>query len=172
MIFSCPLELKTVSEAGVFTGLASVYGNVDSAGDLVLPGSFAKTLQQGGSERPLLWQHRDPVGVVTLKDSPDGLLATGRLSLGTTTGRDAYQLLKDGAVKGLSIGYHVLKSVFVGPVRQIQEVKLWEVSLVALPANDRALISEVKSSKEADDQIMRELTSFRSDFFRAIQGGR
>ena len=42
------LEIKSISDQGIFKGLASVYGNVDLGGDVVEPGAFARTLAHKG----------------------------------------------------------------------------------------------------------------------------
>jgi HK97 family phage prohead protease len=169
MIQSFAFEVKSIAEGGTFEGLASTYNSVDLTGEAVMPGAFTRTLQQGGDERPLLWLHKDPVGTVRLRDSSEGLIATGKLSLAVQQAKDAYTLLRDRAVRGLSIGFTVVKDAFVGEVRQLQEVRLWEVSLTPTPANPAAAITQVKSM---NDGVARALASFRSDVERAIRGGK
>ncbi len=54
-----PLEAKA-SPAGVFEGLASVWGEVDAYGDLVEPGAFARSLREhseAATSPLLLWSH-------------------------------------------------------------------------------------------------------------------
>lgn len=165
MIRSFAFEVKGITAEGTFEGLASTYGNMDLVGDIVERGAFTRTLQQGGDERPLLWQHRDPIGLVTLKDSSDGLIAEGKLSLGIQQAKDAHVLLRDRVVRGLSIGFTVVKDRVDGSVRRLQELKLWEVSLTPIPANPAALVTGVKSM----DGVQRALDSFRSEIERAIQ---
>ena len=64
--FNCELEMKSLSEEGVFAGYASVFNVVDSQKDMILPGAFFKTLQRGKQEIKLLWQHQmnEPIGVI------------------------------------------------------------------------------------------------------------
>lgn len=145
-------ELKSSTDDGTFVGIASVYGNKDLQGDVVDKGAFTKTLSERGAEVPILWQHDPtmPIGLGTLTDTPGGLKITGKLSLGTTKGRDAYELLKDGVVTGLSIGYDVIKKAFKDGARHLQELKLYEVSTVTFPANEDALVGAVKSSDLAE----------------------
>lgn len=165
MIQSFAFELKSVTAEGTFEGLASTYGNIDLVGDIVEKGAFVRTLAQGGDERPLLWQHRDPIGLVKLQDSDEGLIARGKLSLGIQQAKDALVLLRDRVVRAMSIGFTTVKDRVDGNVRRLQEVKLWEVSLTAVPANQQAVITTVKSMGE----IQRALDSFRSEVARAIQ---
>lgn len=145
MIKSFSLELKHITEEGTFQGIASTYNNVDATGDVVEPGAFTRTLGDSGSDRPLLWQHSSPVGLVKLTDSAGGLMAAGKLSMGLQLARDALVLLKDGVVKGLSIGFSTVREEFVGEVRHLKEVRLWEVSLVTFPANEMAQVLSVKT---------------------------
>jgi HK97 family phage prohead protease len=159
------LEVKSVSE-GKFTGLASTYNNVDLAGDRVMPGAFMKTLASS-SERPLYLEHKTPIGKVQLKDSPAGLLADGALTMQVQAAQDAYALLRDGVIKGLSIGYQVVRSDFVDGARQLQEVKLFEVSLTGIPCNEDALVTSVKS--RPTDQVRAVLAEFRRDIVAALE---
>lgn len=106
-----PFELKRAGDAGEIAGYASVFGGTDAFGDRIAPGAFSRSLAEhrAAGTRPLmLWQHdaTKPVGVWTsLAEDERGLKVVGRLTLDSTGGRDAYALLKDGAVGGLSIGF-------------------------------------------------------------------
>src|SRR5690606_2540662 len=111
------------------------------------PGAFKKTLQEN-PRMPILWQHNptEPIGV-TLEAYEDGrgLKEKGQLNLETTRGREAYALLKQGALKGLSIGYDAVKEVWEGTKRILKEIRLWEWSLVTFPMNLEARVVEVKA---------------------------
>ena len=169
MLCSFPFELKQAAEDGTFTGLASVYGVVDQVGDIVERGAFTRTLTDSGKERPILWQHNTPIGLCTLTDSPTALQLTGKLSLGIQAARDAYQLLKDGVVKGLSIGFQTVREEFVGDVRHLKELRLWEVSLVTFPACPPAVVTGYKNHAH-DENISRALRSLKGDVLRALEG--
>lgn len=155
-------DLKAVSEDGVFSGIASTYGNTDRGGDLILKGAFAKTLAEGGPTRPLLWQHDpdSPIGLCELKDSDAGLLVDrGTILRQLEDGTKAYETMKAGIVKGLSIGYEAMQweyqqpsSPDAWPIRILKEVKLWEVSVVTFPMNEAATVTSVKS---VDGPLMR-----------------
>ena len=148
----CPFEVKEIAETGVFSGYASVFGNIDAYGDMVMPGAFAKSL---ASKMPaLLWQHDtyEPIGVwQEFKEDKKGLFATGQLLVdGVTRAKEAYSLLRAGALNGLSIGYMLNDYEWVKTddekFRKLTEIDLWEVSLVTFPANDEARISDVKEA--------------------------
>lgn len=162
------LEIKSIDSSGTFEGLASVYGNADEGGDIVEHGAFTKTLASS-KDRPLLWQHRDPIGTVTLRDSTAGLIAKGKLVLGTTLGRDAYELVKAGVVDGMSIGYSVINADRDGEYRRLLELKLYEVSLVTFPMNQAARVTTVKSQIRAEEEkALRALEYLREEVLGAL----
>jgi HK97 family phage prohead protease len=125
------LKVKSVDDSGKFTGIGAVYGNVDLGGDKILPGAFSRTLA-GSKQFPLLWQHSpsDPIGSVKVTDSPVGLQVEGQLLLSDPTAQKAYSFLKAGVIRGLSIGFETVKASFVDEVRELSELKLWELSVV------------------------------------------
>lgn len=143
-----PFKIKAVSEDGLFSGYGSVFGVVDSYQEVVAAGAFKESLD---SRMPsLLWQHRsgEPIGVyTTVKEDNIGLHVEGKLALKTSRGAEAYELLKMGAISGLSIGFVTREDSYdrVTGVRTLKKVDLWEVSLVTFPANDSARVANVKS---------------------------
>lgn len=140
-------DIKSIDEQGIFEGYAAVFNNEDLGGDIIEPGAFKKTLKEN-PKMPILWQHdpREPIGV-TLEAYEDerGLKVKGQLNLETTKGREAYALLKQGALKGLSIGYDAIKELWEGTVRRLKEIRLWEWSLVTFPMNPQAQVTAVKA---------------------------
>ena len=142
-------QVKAVSESGVFSGLASTYDNVDRQGDAVIRGAFTDSLAKDSSV-PLLKAHdgASPIGLAKLSDSADGLMVDGQLDLNVTAGRETYSGLKGGYFRGLSIGYGVPKGGSAyrdDGVRELRKVDLYEVSVVAIPANRLARVTAVKS---------------------------
>ena len=99
-------ELKARDDGWSFSGYASTFGNVDEGGDVVMRGAFRESLEHRPNPK-LLWQHDvgEPLGkVVNLREDERGLFGEFKISR-TTRGQDAYQLLKDGAIDSMSIGY-------------------------------------------------------------------
>ena len=145
---NCNLQIKSLDEAGKFSGLASVYGNVDLGNEVVMPGAFRKTLQDRGGEVPVLFAHdmRQPIGLGKLTDTAAGLQIEGQLVLSVGKAKEAYDLLKARVLRGLSIGYDSVKSDVANGARRLLEVKLFEVSLVTVPMNELATVSAVKSN--------------------------
>ncbi|WP_099024707.1 HK97 family phage prohead protease [Mycolicibacterium palauense] len=149
---SVALSIKTADDqTGTFTGLASVFDNVDAHGDIVRRGAFTKSLA-GGQPVPLLWEHgaadpRNYVGdVVTAAETAEGLAITGKFDLDTEHGAAAYRNVKGRRVGGLSIGYRVKNSTKTAAGNELTDLDLVEISVVARGANDRALIGAVKSA--------------------------
>jgi HK97 family phage prohead protease len=148
---SFSLKIKSVAEDGSFVGVASTYGDVDLGGDRILPGAFNRTLA-ATKQFPLLWQHipSEPIGSVKCTDTPQGLQVEGQLLLSDPTAQKCYKFLKAGIIKGLSIGYQTIKSNFVDDVRELSELRLWEVSCVTFPMNLDAAVTGIKSMSDED----------------------
>ncbi len=140
---------------GTFEGYGSVFGNKDLGNDVIEAGAFAKSLKKRKPQNvKLLYQHKSdmPIGVFDeIKEDEHGLVVKGRLALKTQAGAEAYELLKMGALDGLSIGFRVNpKEVSYdkrGNKRIIKEVDLMEVSLVTFPMNPQATVRSVKGEE-------------------------
>ena len=134
-----PMSRVSLSPDGAIEGYASLFGEVDQARDMVMPGAFAQTLKARGLRKiPMLFQHdpSEPVGVwLELKEDFRGLRARGRLIPDVMRARELLSLLKAGAVDGLSIGYRTVRGQ-IDPksrVRRLYQVDLWEISIVTFP---------------------------------------
>jgi HK97 family phage prohead protease len=151
-----PFEVKEVSESGTFAGYGNVYGVVDQGDDVVMPGTFADSLTEWsakGRMPALLWQHnsRQPIGAYTaMKEDSVGLYVEGKLAMKTQQGAEAYELMKMGAISGLSIGFMTRTDSFDNKtgIRTISKGDLWECSLVTFPMNDQSRVSAVKTIEE------------------------
>lgn len=141
-------------QTGTFTGYGSVFGNVDLGNDVIEEGAFAKSLSKRGAKGiKLLWQHNmdEPIGVFDdIIEDRRGLKVKGRLALGTQRGREAYELMKMGALDGLSIGYRVepkgMRWDESSKKRYLSEVDLMEISAVTFPMNPKARVNAVKGA--------------------------
>jgi len=162
------LELKLAGDpmVGAIEGYGAVFGNKDSHGDVIAPGAFGKSLAErksaGRGLPSMFMQHGAamgadprPVGVWTsMEEDSRGLKVSGQLSgLDTETGRYNLALIRDGAMRGLSIGYRVPpggasfgdgKST---PRRTLSAVDLLETSIVSDPSNALAMLSSLKASE-------------------------
>lgn len=140
-------EVKATSE-NEFEGYASAFGNADSYNDIVVKGAFAKTIQESKRVK-VLWQHdpHQPIGKpIAMSEDSKGLHVKAKIS-NTSLGKDVVQLIKDGVIDELSIGFNTIKDEFDSKgARLIKEVKLWEFSPVTFAANEMAGISGIKSA--------------------------
>jgi HK97 family phage prohead protease len=137
-------------EKGTFTGYASIFGAVDSYGDVVMPGAFKRTLKNK-KQFPLLWSHNitEPIGILTGEEDEKGLRIEGQLNLDVGRAVEVRSLMKQGAVDGLSIGYQVVKEGVDKETnaRQLKEINLWEVSICVFQACPDAVVDEVKTDE-------------------------
>lgn len=138
-------------------GYCSTFGNVDHGGDVVMRGAFDATLAAGSSVRFLNAHRTDQVlGVPKqLKTDDRGLFGVFKISK-TSLGEDVHTLLKDGALDSFSIGYVPTEVEFDdGGQRLLKQVDLLEVSVVAIPMNDRAVVTRVKADLPFDQLLSR-----------------
>lgn len=128
-----------------FAGYAAVFDRVDSGGDVIRKGAFAASLARGEA-LPLLWQHK--AGAVigrieTITEDRRGLRVIGSLGAGSEAAR-AGALLACGKLDGLSFGYRVGRAERANGVRELHELELVEVSLVASPMQKLARVHAVE----------------------------
>ena len=153
---------------GEFVGYGSTFGNTDLGGDVVERGAFAETLKKRGpSDVAMLWAHdvrQVPIGKwLDMREDDRGLQVRGQLTLDIPRAREVHAALKEGTVKGLSIGYRIpaggAEMDRNGRLRRIKSVDLFEVSVVTFPMNQRAQVARVKGA----DMTIREFEAFLRD---------
>jgi uncharacterized protein len=132
-----------------FSGYAAVFFARDAGRDIILPGAFARSLKNTAYNLPLLWQHnaQTPIGrIVSLAEDDNGLQVMGEFATHATAAHDAFELVKAGAVNGLSIGYRVRRADADRKlnVRRLLDLDLIEVSLVTFPMQPRARVLRVE----------------------------
>lgn len=171
---SFALQIKASGEDGSIEGYGSVFGVRDNYDDVIVAGAFQASLaahRAAGTMPAMLWQHdaTEPIGIWTeIVEDTKGLRMKGMLALDTARGKEAYALLKMGALNGLSIGFMSKKWSYEGDLRILAEVDLWEVSMVTFPANEAARITSVKSADDMSapkdaERILREAGFSKSD---------
>lgn len=163
-------EPESLAESGEFSGYAAVFGNVDSCGDIILPGAFSKDLDWFLENGAICWQHdwNTPIGrPIEAREDTKGLFVRGSL-VDTTAGEDARKLMLAGIVRKLSIGFSPLEEERITPAnlpsflggdvdpddslnamkwgRALKRIKVFDVSPVTIPANELAAISAVKGN--------------------------
>lgn len=101
----------------------------------------------------MLWDHNPsyPIGRWdSIKEDDYGLFCRGQLNLDTTKGKETHALITEGAIDGLSIGYRTKKATTseASPgTRILQELELWEVSVVTFPMQPDANILGAKRDR-------------------------
>ena len=152
--------------AAITSGEEGTFRAVASASDSVANGergptrfsssAFAESLERS-ARYPLLWQHKDdqPVGVAHLSMGDEGLVLDGQLALEVQRAREARELLKMGALDGVSIGFTAQKSRMEThggkSIRVVEQARLMEVSIVTFPADPNARVLTVHREGEHEN---------------------
>lgn len=150
--------VKGMGEAGTITGYFSTYDREpDSYGDIIAPGAFADTIkarEESGHPFPLCWNHdlNQIIGKVDkIEDAEKGPLMTASF-FDTPLAQEKRELVKSGVVYQFSFAYDVLEWAEVEledgrKAIELQKIDLFEVSIVPIPANQRAVMTEIKSEE-------------------------
>lgn len=154
-ILDSALSIEAVNGQGEFEGYASVFDQTDSVHDRVIKGAFKASLarhKEKGTFPALLWQHdtAEPIGKwLGIYEDSHGLFVRGRLYIDDIArARQAFKLMSEQAMTGLSIGFKALES-YKDPhtgERILSEIELLEISLVTFPALEVARVSSVKQA--------------------------
>ena len=140
------------AETRIVSGYASVFNNEDSDNDVILKGSYSKSIKEWGPEGQdrikLVAQHdisKPVANIIELKEDEHGLYI--KALFGThTDGEDYYRMTKEGIVNEFSVGFvPVEKEINDKGGYDISNIKLYEVSMVTVAANDAAVVTDVKN---------------------------
>ena len=156
------MQLKA-DEAGKISGFFSTYEKTpDSYGDIIEPGAFTKTIakrKETGHPFPLCWNHdfSSVIGVVdTIEEKEVGPYIEASF-LDTALAQDVRKMVQSGAVYQFSFAYDVLKSrepnteeKSNGVLNVLEEVEVFEISVVTVPANQNAVVTDIKGAIEAE----------------------
>jgi len=157
---------------GQFTAYASVFGNIDSYGDVVVKGAFDNDLARwakSGNYIPLLFGHNmsDPdfnIGhVIKAEEDNFGLKITAQLDLENPKAKQVYRMLKGRRIDQMSFAYDVIDGSPAQKdgedVYEIRDLKLYEVSVVTVGANQETEVLAVKQVPVVADRM---LTDFKA----------
>lgn len=155
---TAPMELKASAKDGTFTGYAAIFNNLDLGDDIIVPGAFksAKTTADGKLRIAIGHRLDQLAGKSAFHQDDRGLRVEGSLTLGVSYVRDSYELMKDGVLDGLSVGFNILRDGATYEerdgryVRIIHAAELWEYSIVPFGMNPEALIDSVKAANVRD----------------------
>jgi HK97 family phage prohead protease len=118
-----------------------VLGRPVRGADVVRKGAFARALGRSG-EVPLLWQHRTGSVIGRIEHLSED--RRGLRVIGSVQDERAARLLGRGKVDGLSFGYRVREAKSADGFRELIELDLVEVSLVAHPMQPKARVHAVE----------------------------
>ena len=157
-----PVEVETVKLDGRFSGYASLFGLVDQGNDILARGAFSNSLKKRKPDAiRMLFQHDpdEPIGKWNkIIEDAKGLYVEGLITRGVRRSEEVLELIRAGALDGLSIGFKTIRAR-VNPatrVRTILAADLWEISVVTFPLLEQARIEAVKSSPRINRPSERE----------------
>nr|WP_315413875.1 HK97 family phage prohead protease [uncultured Pseudomonas sp.] len=157
-----PFEVKASDDLGNFEGYAAVFNNVDLGDDVILPGAFTKvkTTRAGRLKLALFHDLTRLVGSADFTQDDHGLYIKGKVNLAVSYARDAYELMKEGTLDSMSIGFNTIKATSEErdgrTVRLISAAELWEASIVPFGMNPEAKVTDVKSDIRLFEAALRE----------------
>lgn len=172
-------QLKADEGAGTISGYFSTYDRIpDSYGDVIEKGAFTDTIAAraaSGHPFPLCWNHdlNQIIGAVDkIEDDEHGPLMTAHF-FDTPLAQEKRELVKQGVVYQFSFAYDVKKNgkptaeeEQEGIKNILKKLELFEVSIVPIPANPRAEVTDVKSgrrnSKKDADAIRQAIALLQS----------
>lgn len=157
------MELKAIAEnfkdvdvkQGIVTGYLAHFGSKDGDGDVIMPGSFTKSIQENGpmgtKRIKYLLDHKtdNAVGVFQeLKEDDNGLYYEAKIGR-HASGRDYLLMVEDGIINQHSIGFKRMKQEIKSDAKYIKEVKLYEGSgLQFWASNGNTPITGIKSVQD------------------------
>jgi len=174
----------TEKDAGTISGFFSTYDRIpDSYGDIIAPGAFTETVkarEESGHPFPLCWNHdlNQIIGKVdSIEDTEKGPLMTASF-FNTQLAQEKREIVKSGVVYQFSFAYDVRDAEEVTledgtKANELRELDLFEVSIVPIPANQNAVMTEVKAgrrnSKADADKLEQAITLIR-DVLGQLEG--
>lgn len=165
-------QLKADEDAGTISGYFSTYDRVpDSYGDIVAPGAFEKTIarrKESGHPFPVCWNHDldQIVGALypeNIEETKKGPLMTASF-FNTPLAQEKREIVKSGVVYQFSFAYDVKDSEVITledgtKANELKELDLFEVSIVPIPANPLAEVTDIKAGRrnsKSDEQAIRQ----------------
>lgn len=148
------------TKQGIVTGYFAHFGSIDSDGDRIQPGAFAKTIKENGPDGTQLIKHlldhdkTKAVGkILVLKEDSIGLYYESKAGR-HTNGRDFLMMAEDGILNQHSFGYRVVKQQKKSDANDLTELAMMEGSSVQfLGANRNTPVTGVKSFDDLVDEF-------------------
>jgi HK97 family phage prohead protease len=171
------LELRTDDEGeGTFEGHAAIFDKVNSHREIVKRGAFKESVTSRGLKGIKMFFGHDrnmPIGKWTeIREDKKGLFVRGQLLMQLEKAKEAFLLMREEILDGLSIGFRIVEDSFDRENEQIilHKIDLREVSLVTMPSASEALITKVRDASPEEVRSERELEKVLRDagFSRAF----
>ena len=143
---------------GTVEAVFSVFNEIDSDNDVVLPNSIRSGYGDKGVA--MVWGHdwKNIIGKGKIVQDNDKAVFKGSFNLNTNAGKEAYETVKAmGDMQQWSFGFEVNDSEMgtftkdngeSQEVRYLKDLKVWEVSPVMVGANQNTYTVSVKEGKE------------------------
>ena len=155
--FTKSVSFKTTDdEKGNVEAVFSVFNNLDSDGDVVVPGAIKSGFKD--DQVPMVFAHKwdQPIGKGKIVQEDDKAVFKGKFFMGT---EEAYNLAKEmGDLQEWSFGFRINDyevSEFkkdgesVGDVRYLKDLEVYEVSPVLVGANRQTYTLAIKTGEES-----------------------
>lgn len=151
-------DIKADEGTGTITGYFSTYDQIpDSYGDVVAPGAFTETIkarEETGHPFPLCWNHDldQIIGKVdSIEDTEKGPLMTASF-FDTPLAQEKREIVKSGVVYQFSFAFGIQDQGTITledgtKANELRKLDLYEVSIVPIPANQNAVMTEVKAEE-------------------------
>ena len=149
-------------ESRTISGYASVFGNKDKAGDILIKGCFSKSIQDRGPESAandkiiMLWMHdmEEPIGRFTVLNEDDKGLYFEAVIDDVPRGNQTIKQLESGTLNQFSIGYQYVHEKCMYDAEKdayiVKEVYLYEISVVSIGCNGETEYLGLKSIEDAE----------------------
>lgn len=159
------VAIDTEQDQFMFEGMLAVYDNVDRDNEVIAKGAFAKSLSKVDTV-PLLLNHdmNQVIGKLRVEETDAGVKAYGEFNQDTQLARETYQLVKQGALSKMSVGFipkNGASSLTHDGAWEWSEAEILEGSIVAIPANELANITSVKHFDENHDTMIKEVNDLK-----------
>lgn len=154
----------SAGDEGIIEAVVSVFGNLDSYNERVMPGAFTKSIATSLPTGVLAHDWENPVATTLYVEElsagdprlPEaikgngGLFIRGQFFEDIPSSWETYLKIKRGLFREFSIGYEVVLDGYKDGVRELHEVKLHEWSPVLVGANPATSLLAVKSADYTD----------------------
>ena len=171
----------TGGENGSISGYFATFDHDhgDSYGDVIQKGAFLETIarrKQTGHPFPLCFNHDFSciIGCVTdIGEDSKGAYFTAEF-FPTERAQEIRSIVKSGVLWQFSFAYDILEAGKVkagdgSTVNELRKLELYEISVVTVPANQRATLTDIKTDDTVNSKLSPELRAKRDEILSFIR---